>query len=145
MDFAYTPEQETLREEVRQFIEDNVTPEILAEIEETGVRRGGPQTREMYRKVGERGWIGISWPEEYGGQGGSRIDQYIVEEEFGRIGVTLGGAGSGAPAILAAGTEEQKKYFLPGLISGELLAAVAISEGRLTLDDLKDDYQRTRS
>ena len=134
MDFAYTPEQETLREEVRQFIEDNVTPEILAEIEETGVRRGGPQTKEMYRKVGDRGWIGISWPKEYGGQGGSRIDQYIVEEEFGRIGVTLGGAGSGAPAILAAGTEEQKKHFLPGLISGEIIFALGFTEPQAGAD-----------
>ena len=53
MDFAYTPKQEALRQEVRQFIEDHVTPQILAEIEETGVRSGGPQTREMYRKVGD--------------------------------------------------------------------------------------------
>ncbi len=134
MDFAYTPQQEVLRQEVRQFIEDNITSEILAEIEETGVRRGGPQTREMYRKVGEMGWIGISWPKEYGGQGGSRIDQYIVEEEFGRIGITLVGAGSGAPAILAAGTEEQKNYFLPGLISGDIILALGFTEPQAGAD-----------
>ena len=134
MDFAYTPQQEVLRQEVRQFIEDNITPEILAEIEETGVRRGGPQTREMYRKVGEKGWIGISWPMEYGGQGGSRIDQYIVEEEFGRIGITLVGAGSGAPAILAAGTEEQKNYFLPGLIRGDIILALGFTEPQAGAD-----------
>ena len=74
------------------------------------------------------GWIGISWPKEYGGQGGSRIDQYIVEEEFSRIGVQVGGAGSGAPAILAAGTEEQKKYFLPGMISGDISFALGFTE-----------------
>ena len=85
MDFAYTPKQQTLREEVRQFIAEYVTPEILAEVEESGVRSRGPKTREMYLKVADRDWIGISWPKEYGGQGGSRIDQYIVEEEFGRV------------------------------------------------------------
>jgi alkylation response protein AidB-like acyl-CoA dehydrogenase len=134
MDFAYTPEQEALREEVRQFIAEYVTPEILAELEESGVRSRGPLTRQMYQKIADRGWVGISWPVEYGGQGGSRIDQYIVEEEFGRIGVEVGGAGSGAPAILAAGTEEQKKYFLPGLIRGEISFALGFTEPQAGAD-----------
>ena len=134
MNFAYTPEQETLREEVRQFIAENVTPEILAEVEESGVRSRGPKTRDMYQKIAGKGWIGISWPKEYGGQGGSRIDQYIIEEEFGRIGVEVGGAGSGAPAILAAGTEEQKKYFLPGLIKGEISFALGFTEPQAGAD-----------
>ena len=134
MDFAYTPEQDALREEVRQFISENVTPEIVAEIEESGIRNRGPETREMYKKVGEKGWIGISWPKEYGGQSGSRIDQYIIEEEFGRMGITVGGAGSGAPAILAAGTEEQKKYFLPGLIRGEIIFALGFTEPQAGAD-----------
>ena len=134
MDFAYTPEQEALRQEVQRFIEDNVTPEILAEVEESGLRSRGPLTRGLYQKIAERGWIGISWPKEYGGQGGSRIDQYIVEEEFGRIGIEVGGAGSGAPAILAAGTEEQKKYFLPGLIKGEISFALGFTEPQAGAD-----------
>ena len=128
MDFAYTPDQEALRSEVRQFIADNVTPEIIHEIEESGIRNRGPETRDLYKKIGDKGWIGISWPKEYGGQDGSRIDQYIIEEEFARIGITVGGAGSGAPAILAAGTEEQKKYFLPGLIKGEIVFALGFTE-----------------
>ena len=134
MNFAYTPEQETLREEVRQFIAENVTSEILAEVEESGVRSRGPKTRDMYQKIAGKGWIGISWPKEYGGQGGSRIDQYIVEEEFGRIGVEVGGSGSGAPALLAAGTEEQKKYFLPGLIKGEISFALGFTEPQAGAD-----------
>ena len=134
MNFAYTPEQEILRDEVRQFIAENVTSEILAEVEESGVRSRGPKTREMYQKIAGKGWIGISWPKEYGGQGGSRIDQYIIEEEFGRIGVEVGGAGSGAPAILAAGTEEQKKYFLPGLIKGEISFALGFTEPQAGAD-----------
>jgi alkylation response protein AidB-like acyl-CoA dehydrogenase len=134
MDFAYTPDQEALRQEVQRFIEENVTPEILAEVEESGLRSRGPLTRELYQKIAERGWIGISWPKEYGGQGGSRIDQYIVEEEFGRLGIETGGAGSGAPAILAAGTEEQKKYFLPGLIRGEISFALGFTEPQAGAD-----------
>ena len=134
MDFAYTPEQESLREEVRQFIADNITPEMREEMEESGIRRRGPQVDALYKKISENGWIGISWPEEYGGQDGSRIDQYIVEEEFARIGITVGGAGSEAPAILAAGTEEQKKYFLPGLINGEIIFALGFTEPQAGAD-----------
>ena len=129
MDFAYTTEQENLRQEVQAFIKENVTEEIRTEIEQFGSRQNrGSLTSDLYKKISDKGWIGISWPKEYGGQGGSRLDQYIVEEEFSRIGVQVGGAGSGAPAILAAGTEEQKKYFLPGMIRGDISFALGFTE-----------------
>ena len=129
MDFAYTTEQENLRQEVQAFIKENVTEEIRTEIEQFGSRQNrGSLTSDLYKKISDKGWIGISWRKEYGGQGGSRIDQYIVEEEFSRIGVQVGGAGSGAPAILAAGTEEQKKYFLPGMIRGDISFALGFTE-----------------
>ena len=120
MDFGVTQEQEDLREQVRAFIAENVSQGLLDEMEggEEGGR--GPEYRELVAKVAEKGWIGISWPEEYGGQSGSRIDQYIVEEEFGRIGISAGGAGGTAAAIMAAGTEEQKNYFIPGIINGDI-------------------------
>ena len=109
MDFGLTAEQESLRDEVAQFIKENVTPEVMAELESSLEGGRGPNYDAMMQKVADRGWVGISWPKEYGGQGGSRIDQYVVEEEFARVGIGVGGAGSGAPAILMAGTEEQKK------------------------------------
>ncbi len=134
MDFGFSPEQESLRLEVVQFIEENVTPELLAEI--AGEDEGGqsPLYKELRRKIADRGWVGISWPKEYGGQEGSRIDQYIVEEEFARVGIGVGGAGSGAPAILAAGTEEQKEYFLPRLINGEISLALGFTEPQAGAD-----------
>ena len=134
MDFGYTPEQEDLRQEVRQFIAQNVTSEVTDEIHawdsgiESGRRGRGPLAIELFRKIGEEGWLGISWPKEYGGQGGDRVSQYIVEEEFVRAGVGLGGGGSGIPAILAAGTEEQKQYYIPRLISGEFSFALGFTE-----------------
>jgi alkylation response protein AidB-like acyl-CoA dehydrogenase len=134
MDFGFAPEQETLRQEVRQFIEENVTPEVLAEMEDSLEGGRGPNLRALQKKAADRGWMGISWPKEYGGQGGSRLDQYIVEEEFARVGVTMGSAGSGAPAILAAGTEEQKRYFLPGLINGEITFALGFTEPQAGAD-----------
>ncbi len=134
MDFGFTPEQEALRQEVRQFIAEHMTPGVQAELEKGWEDGRGPLTRELQQKVAERGWVGISWPKEYGGQGGSRIEQYIVEEEFARVGMHVGGAGSGAPAILAAGTEEQKKYFIPGLINGDIVFALGFTEPQAGAD-----------
>ena len=92
MEFAYTAEQEDLREEVQRFIQENVTKDVRREIENTDEMSQGPLVRDLRKKVAAKGWVGISWPKEYGGQDGSRIDQYIVEEEFSRIGVGVGGA-----------------------------------------------------
>ncbi len=134
MEFAYTAEQQALRDEVQRFIQENVDEDVRREIENTDEMSQGPLVRDLRKKVAAKGWVGISWPKEYGGQDGSRIDQYIVEEEFSRIGVGVGGAGSGAPAILAAGTEEQKKTLLPGLISGEITLALGFTEPQAGAD-----------
>ncbi len=134
MDFGLTAQQEALRDEVAQFIKENVTPEVMAELESSLEGGRGPSYDAMMQKVADRGWVGISWPKEYGGQGGSRIDQYIVEEEFARVGIGVGGAGSGAPAILMAGTEEQKKEFLPGLLTGKIIFALGFTEPQAGAD-----------
>ncbi len=134
MDFGLTAEQEALRDEVAQFIRDNATPEVMSELESSLEGGRGPNYDALMQKVADNGWVGISWPTEYGGQGGSRIDQYIVEEEFARVGIGVGGAGSGAPAILMAGTEEQKKEFLPGLLSGKIIFALGFTEPQAGAD-----------
>ena len=141
MDFGFTPEQEALRREVRAFIAEHMTPEVIAEMEGQsegfGVSRStarGPLVNELFRKIAERGWLGISYPKEYGGQDGGRISQYVVEEEFARVNIAVGLAGSGAPAILAAGTEEQKRHFIPRLISGEYSFALGFTEPQAGAD-----------
>lgn len=134
MDFGFTAEQKALRNEVQKFIRENVTPDVLTEVEKDGEGGRGPNYLELRHKIAEKGWVGISWPKEFGGQDGSRMEQYIVEEEFARIGIAVGGAGSGAPAILAAGTEEQKRYFLPGLIKGDITFALGFTEPQAGAD-----------
>ena len=131
MDFAYTPEQEALRKEVRAFIAEHVTEEVLAArgTSESNSSSGdvGPM-KELYDKIYARGWLGITYPKEYGGQGGDRMTQYIVEEEFTRVDIPVGMGGSGAPAIMAAGTEEQKQYYIRGLIKREISFALGFTE-----------------
>ena len=132
MDFAYTPEQEALRREVRQFIRENVTEEIVEELDPHASahrpRGTGPAATALYQKIYERGWLGITYPSEYGGQGGDRITQYILEEEFTRAGVPVSLGGSGAPAIMAAGTEEQKLYHLRRISAGDVCWCQGFSE-----------------
>ena len=105
MEFGYTPAQRALQQEVQSFIAQEVTPEVEAGLEEEG-GRSGPKAQAVYDKIRDRGWRAISWPKQYGGQDGNRLDQYIVEEEFARVGFSVGGGGSGAPTILAGGTQE---------------------------------------
>jgi len=136
MNFGFTSQQQELRTEVTAFIEEHVTEEVLADrtrqddaLPSPGTHgHYGPLMMELYRKVRDRGWLGIAYPKEYGGQGGDRISQYIVEEEFLRAGINIGLNGSGAPAIMAAGTEEQKRYYIPKLINREVSFCLGFSE-----------------
>jgi len=132
LDFDYTDAQKALRRDVAQFIAENVTPDVAHEMDRhSGAvqsRGRGPLEAELFAKIAARGWLGIAYPKEYGGQGGSAIDQYIVEEEFIRHGITVSMIGSGAPAILSAGTEEQKRYYIPRLISGEVSFCLGFTE-----------------
>lgn len=136
MNFGYTPEQEALREEVIAFIREHVTEEVLAERSSQDDHqptpgthgRYGPLTQATFAKIHARGWLGIAYPKEYGGQGGDRLSQYIVEEEFMRAGLNIGLNGSGAPAIMAAGTEAQKRDYIPRLIRREISFCLGFTE-----------------
>ncbi|MSQ22631.1 MAG: hypothetical protein EXR53_04905 [Dehalococcoidia bacterium] len=129
MNFDWTPEQEALRKEVRDFIRENMTKRLGGEMgEEMEEGADRERSRALRKKIGEKGWLAISWPKEYGGQGGDRMSQYIVEEEFARVGMGVGGGGSGAGAILGAGTEEQKRYFVPKVIAGEMSFCLGFTE-----------------
>ena len=128
MYFGYASSQQALRQEVRDFIAENMTQDVVEEVHGRGEDGRGPLMNDLFKKIGERGWLGISWPKEYGGQGGDRLTQYLVEEEFARVGLSVGGGGSGAPAIMAAGTQEQKDYYIPRIIKGEISFAQGFTE-----------------
>ena len=129
MRFAYTEAQEHLRQDVIDFIAQNMTDELRAETNQDEFqRRRGPLAREFYARLTERGWMAISWPEEFGGQGGSRIDQYIVEEELSRAGLPITRGGGGVAAIAAHGTPEQKAEFVKPAINDDVYFALGFSE-----------------
>jgi len=123
-----TPEQHDLQRELRDYFAGVMTPEIQEEMA-TG-EMGGPRSLEAVRQMGRDGWLGIGWPEEWGGQGRSAIEQFIFYDEAQRAGapvpfLTINAIG---PTIMQFGTEEQKQHFLPGILRGELHFAVGYTE-----------------
>ncbi len=129
MRIAFTPEQEALREELRAYFAELMTPGLVQEIEDSG-EGGGPLYQQTLRKMGADGWLGIGWPKEYGGQGRSPVEQYIFSDEVQRAGfplpfLTLSTVG---PTLMRFGSEEQKAEFLPKILRGELHCAIGYSE-----------------
>ena len=116
MDFRFTPEQEAFRAEVRSF--------IRAELPK--VREGESFTR----KLAARGWLTMSWPEEYGGRGAQHMRQLVYNEEMAyhrAPGQTMGADRVG-PTIILFGTDEQKARFLPRIVRDEVTWCQGFSE-----------------
>jgi len=128
MDFRFTPEQERLRQELREFI----LREVPQEVREDPTLGENMVDREFSRKMGQRGWIGISWPKEYGGAGLGPIERLIYNEEIilnrAPVGYHLVAERQMGPTIIMFGSEEQKAFFLPRIARGELGFAIGYSE-----------------
>ncbi|HUC35627.1 MAG TPA: acyl-CoA dehydrogenase family protein [Acidimicrobiales bacterium] len=128
MFFEETAEQLELRRELRAYYADLLTEEVRAGIGEVG--EGGKQWRQVVRHIGKDGWLGIGWPVEFGGQGRPATDQFVFFDETRRAGapfpfVTVNTVG---PTIMRYGADEQKSYFLPGILSGEINFAIGYTE-----------------
>src|SRR5581483_2844979 len=76
----------------------------------------------------EKGWLALTWPEEYGGRGGTAMERYILQDELSRHGVPGGGMGIVGPCLRLYGSEEQKKKYLPPLVRGEIHFALGYTE-----------------
>jgi acyl-CoA dehydrogenase len=120
-----TPELESFRDAVRRFVTNEVTPH------QERWRKQQHVDRELWNKAGAMGLLLADVPEEYGGSGGSFAHQAIVFEELAYSGDTAFGLHVHAIVahyLLNQGTEEQKQKYLPGLASGEIVGAIAMSE-----------------
>ncbi len=128
MEIGYTTEQEALRKELRDYYAKLLTPEVEAELAEShGI---GPTVRRIVRQMASDGWLGIGWPKEYGGQGRTAVEQFIFFDESMRSGapvpmLTINTVG---PTIMNFGTKEQKDFFLPKILAGEIHFCIGYTE-----------------
>ncbi len=134
MYLAYTPEEESLRAELRAYFATIMTPEVEAEVANGDT--GGPHCLAAAKKMGRDGWLGIGWPKEYGGQGRGLVDQFIFYDEAWRALAPIPALTINAIAhtIMAYGSDEQKQFFLPRILKGELHFAVGYTEPQAGTD-----------
>ncbi len=131
MHIGFTAEQEQLRQRLRDYFADLMTPELRAAFASPSGEYGdGDAYWQVVRQLGRDGWLAIGWPAEYGGQDRSVIDQLIFTDEAAIAGVpvpflTINTVG---PTIMRFGTPEQKQRFLPAIAAGELHFSIGYSE-----------------
>jgi alkylation response protein AidB-like acyl-CoA dehydrogenase len=135
MDFNWNPEEEAFRHELRSWLEANVPKDRRGD---TGAEfmheEGGDWLRRLawHQKMHAAGWVGISWPKEYGGRGANLVEQIIYNEEIARAGAPALVNGLGimlvGPTIIHWGSEEQKKRYVPKILSGEEIWCQGYSE-----------------
>ncbi|MGZ8154357.1 MAG: acyl-CoA dehydrogenase family protein [Burkholderiales bacterium] len=128
MDFSFTSEQESLREHLRELLDEVCPPQYAERCDNEG-----RPPREAYQALAKHGWFGIIVPPEYGGTGGTTIDLAIMLEEVGRHFEELGmwvfrTLTYGGYAVGAHGTQEQKAALLPGVARGELSFCFGLTE-----------------
>jgi alkylation response protein AidB-like acyl-CoA dehydrogenase len=128
MDLRETPAQQELRAELRTYFAGLLPEHERRQVGEQGV--GGPRFREVVKRLGDDGWLGLGWPQEYGGQGRSIEEQYVFFDEVQRAGlpfpfVTVNTVG---PTLMSHGSEEQKQQYLPGILAGDLVFAIGYTE-----------------
>jgi len=126
---ALTDDQRALQAELREYF-----AKVYAEVE--GEDADEPTYPRYVRRLGHDGWLGLGWPVEYGGQGRDAIDQMIFVEESHWAGVplpllTLNSVG---PTLMALGTEDQKREYLPRILRGELHFAIGYTEPKAGTD-----------
>jgi len=122
-----TDSQLELRDELRAYFATLISP---AEREALLTQRHGAVYRDVVRRMGSDGWLGVGWPAEYGGRGLGQIEQqiFVTEAMLADVplpGVTLQTVG---PTLMAHGSQEQKDFFLPRILTGELHFAIGYTE-----------------
>src|SRR4051794_8906602 len=130
MDFALDEQQQAWVKEVREFLRAEFDLEAEAEARRRGGESSGPVLRKFRAKMAERGWLALTWPVEYGGSGRTTFEQFLLMDEFaywGAPAIDLT-ASAVAPTIMRFGTDEQKKRWLPAILSGEVECAIGYSE-----------------
>jgi alkylation response protein AidB-like acyl-CoA dehydrogenase len=123
-----SPDEQALRDQLRAYFAELITPELVSEVQ--GTDGGGPLYTKALKQMGADGWLGVGWPTEYGGRARPALEQFIFFDEVQRAGfpipfLTLCTVG---PTLMKFGTDEQKAAFLPRILKGDLHFSIGYSE-----------------
>lgn len=135
MHLRSSTEIQSLREELRSYFAALLTDEVRAGLKQEG-EAGGPVHSAVQRQMGQDGWLGIGWPVEYGGQGRGPAAQFVFYDEAYRADapipmITMTTVG---PTLMSHGSQEQKDYFLPKILAGELVVSIGYTEAEAGTD-----------
>jgi alkylation response protein AidB-like acyl-CoA dehydrogenase len=131
MHISYTPEQGRLRQQLRAYFAELMTPERREALTSgDGDYGDGTVYKEVVRQMGRDGWLAIGWPHEYGGQNRPMLEQLIFTDEAAVAGapVPFLAINTMGPTIMRFGTQEQKAFYLPRIAGGELHLSIGYSE-----------------
>ena len=123
MDFRFTEQQQKFRQEVREFLIENLGDDWGGiDPDSYFYDENWSRIRELTAKLSEKGWLTLAWPKEYGGQGRPHIEQMIYNEETAYFRAPTRDVSTGTtlvgPTVMLYGTEEQKAKYLPEIANG---------------------------
>jgi hypothetical protein len=147
VDFEFSDTEKRFVEEVEKFIEENRDPEVMDVTRENMSQLvDTPKRRAFMRKIGERGWLGMTWPKEYGGGEGSGIYEFLLNERLAVAGAPQIGKGVGiiGKTIIRHGSEKLKREFLPKILRNEVEFAIGYSEPQAGSDAAAMALRATR-
>jgi alkylation response protein AidB-like acyl-CoA dehydrogenase len=134
MNFDFSDDQKFLKSEARKFLDANCSAQRVRGVLDATVSDKGGKAYDaaLWKAVAEQGWLGAAIPEEYGGLGLGHLELCVIAEELGRAVAPIPFASTVyflAEAIMLAGDDEQKSNLLPKIATGEIIGAIATSEG----------------
>ncbi len=147
MDFEFSDEERAFAEEVEKFLDEHATQDVadvtrenMAQIVDTPARRA------FMKQLAARGWIGMSWPREYGGQEKEGVYEYLLNEALARRGCPQIGKGAGivGKTLIRHGSERLKREFLPRIVRAEIEFAIGYSEPQAGSDAANMQLRATR-
>jgi hypothetical protein len=130
MDLTFTPDEQAFREKIHAWVAQNLPKDISDKVRNS-IRLTRDEMQRWAKILGKNGWLGWAWPKEFGGPGWNAIQKHLFEEETALAGaprVIPFGPVMVAPVIMAFGSPEQQKRFLPGIASGEVWWSQGYSE-----------------
>jgi alkylation response protein AidB-like acyl-CoA dehydrogenase len=129
MNFDFSDDQKQLRDQARRFLAEKCTTKQVRQV----LEGKDSYDRALWKGLAELGFLGVAIPEEFGGTGAGHLELAVIAEELGRVVAPVPVASSiylAAEAILIAGSDAQKRKYLPGLASGESIGTLALFEGK---------------